>query len=154
MSFLNANAELLLLDSFKCPKLCDRLKFTSKALEERLLSWGTMKGTSEGAIFKSIPLHGNVKLSLLSLLHECYSKTFCFTSSSCFMMNLCVKGLIKDIIILHLSVMNCLWHLLAAEWSKSLFEFVYILLHYLLLHSHPSKMDLAGCNFPPNCSFI
>lgn len=63
------------------------------------------------------------------------------------MMNLCMKRLIKDIIILHLSVMNCLWHLLAAKWPKSLFESVYILLHYLLLHSF--KMDFSECNFPP-----
>lgn len=70
------------------------------------------------------------------------------------MMNLCVKRLIKDIIILHLSVMNCLWHLLAGKWSQSLFVSVYILLHYLLLNSHPFQMDLAACNFPPNCSFI
>ena len=91
---------------------------------------------------------------MVLLLHECYSKTFCFTSSSCFMMNLCVKRLIKDIIILHLSVMNCLWHLLAAKWPKSLFESVYILLHYLLLHSHSFKMDFSECNFTPNCSFI
>lgn len=70
------------------------------------------------------------------------------------MMNLCVKRLIKDIIILHLSVMNCLWHLLVAKWPESLSVSVYIFLHYLLLNFHPFQMDLAECNFPPDCSFI
>lgn len=50
--------------------------------------------------------------------------------------------------------MNCLWYLLAAKWSQSLSVSVYILLHYLLLNSHPFQIDLPGCNFPPNCSFI
>lgn len=96
----------------------------------------------------------DMKLSLLSMPQERQSKTFCFTSFSCFMMNLCVKRLIKDIIILHLSVMNCLWYLLAAKRSQSLSVSVYILLHYLLLNSHPFQIDLPGCNFPSNCSFI
>ena len=114
-----------------------------------------MKKISGGCIKSSSSWDTN--FSLLSKLHawkECYSKTFCFTSFSSFMMNLCVKSLIKDIIMLNLSVMNCLWHLLVAKWSQSLSVSVYILLHYLLLNSHPFQIDLAGCNFPPNCSFI
>lgn len=141
--------ELLLLGSFMCPNFCKRLKFTSEILEEKLLSWDTRKGLSGGCPWNLQPLFRDMKCFLVLLLHECYSETFCFTSSSCFMMNLCVKRLIKDIIILHLSVMNCLWHLLAAKWPKSLFESVYILLHYLLLHSHSFKMDFQSAIFPP-----